>query len=175
MNTNQQQNIGDAFGKEIGDRYEQELGKQGKITLTSCLVALHSAIQPGPDESKPETEKVNITKFSDYSKKMSMDKEVIAFFTGLGYDVGWDANHREGIEWHEIIKDGELVCQIDAGVPLDDIVADIIQFHQGREGASKSNYKISGPDSETLQAFFKAVYDFKINHILPNGQMLLPL
>jgi len=125
------------------------------------------------------TNMMNCSVFGDNNKKMSTDKEVIAFFTGLGYDVDWDANHREGAEWHEIIKDGELVCQIDTGVPLDDIlvdiITDIIQFHQGKPGISESNYKISSPDTDALKAFFKAVYDFKINRILPNGQMLFPL
>lgn len=59
------------------------------------------------------------------------DKGVREFFEMLGYSVSWDSNYRSHEKWYEIRNEDGLICQIDMGVPLDDIIMDIVQFHQG--------------------------------------------
>lgn len=73
------------------------------------------------------------------------DAKVTAYFEALGYTVGWDQNRTHG-SWHEI-KDskGDLICQIDMGVPLADIVEDMTAMAAGRPGTSGSDYTICAP------------------------------
>lgn len=86
--------------------------------------------------------------------------EVKDYFEKLGYDVSWDFNRRDNEKWWEILdEDGLCIVQIDMEIPLSDILEDICQFHLGKEGTSKSNYKISGPDSDEMKELFKKVYE----------------
>jgi hypothetical protein len=88
------------------------------------------------------------------------DGEVRDYFEKLGYDVSWDFNKRSGERWWEISnKNGKLIVQIDMDVPLSDIVEDICQFHQGKLGTSKSDYELSGPESDEMDKLWKEVYE----------------
>ena len=71
--------------------------------------------------------------------------EFTALFESLGYKVSWDFNKGSGTSWYEIMDDRGLVCQIDMGVPLADIVEDLVSLSNGGEMISKSDYTISGP------------------------------
>jgi len=91
------------------------------------------------------------------------DGEVKQYFEKLGYRVSWDMNTRAGEKWWEIFdkKSGQLIVQIDLGVPLADIIEDICCFHKGKtEGTSKSNYKFSGEPGPRMNAFYKKVYRY---------------
>jgi hypothetical protein len=90
------------------------------------------------------------------------DKGVQEFFEKLGYSVTCDSSRRTGESWFEIHDDG-LVCQIDQGVPLTDIVKDICQWHLGKDGVSESDWKCCGPDTPELRLLFKRVYDWHYN------------
>lgn len=60
------------------------------------------------------------------------NREVVAYFKLLGYDVQYDSSRRLGVYWHEIIgKDGHAICQIDGGVPLGALRVDMIAWHKG--------------------------------------------
>lgn len=88
----------------------------------------------------------------------------------MGYDVGSDGK-RYGQQWWEIWKDDELVCQIDMGVPLQDIVDDITQWHLGKDGVSKSEWTLSGPETPALKDLFRKVHDFKVYGIVPTDHL----
>lgn len=72
---------------------------------------------------------------------------VAAFFRALGYTVTWDAN--KSTRWYEILADNQIVCQIDIGPPLADIVEDLTQLAAGRPGTSKSDYVINVGSGDT--------------------------
>jgi hypothetical protein len=98
--------------------------------------------------------------FDDNSSNTKKPKEYVrAYFERLGYEVDLDFNLALDQEWWQIMRDGKLIVQIDKGVPLDDIVMDICQFHQGKLGISKSDYELRGPDSPEMTELFKKVYD----------------
>jgi len=82
--------------------------------------------------------------------------EVNDYFEKLGYQVTWD--FRSGERWWEIIKDDDLVAQIDMGVPLSDIVEDFCCFHLGKSGTSKSDYKVNGHGPQ-FDEMLKRVYE----------------
>lgn len=103
------------------------------------------------------------------------DKGVREFFEMLGYSVSWDSNYRLHEKWFEIIGENGLACQIDMNVPLEDIIMDIVQLHQGKPGISKSNYKINGPDIDEMKKLFKVVHDYKVYGVMPDGQMILKI
>jgi hypothetical protein len=88
----------------------------------------------------------------------TIDSEVRDYFVILGYDVDWDYNRAAGESWHELYKDGKLVAQIDKGVPLEDIIADLCAFHLGKDGVSMSDYKINGHGPE-FDELLKKVYE----------------
>ncbi len=89
------------------------------------------------------------------------DKEVKDFFVSLGYEV--EQNGRYCRPWWEIFKDGLLVCQVDTGVSLQDIIDDMSEMALGNPGISKTNYIISGEDSDDLTELFYKVRNSKIN------------
>lgn len=90
----------------------------------------------------------------------------VVYFNRLGYTVSWDTNTRQGLEWYEILEAGELVCQIDMGIPLADAIEDITCWAQGREATSKSNYAIIAPPSIRTDRLFRNV---------ANNQMTQPI
>lgn len=102
------------------------------------------------------------------------DKGVREYFQKLGYTVECDGRRWKEY-WYNISDEDGLVCQIDQGVPLADIVMDIIEFHQGKPGVSKSDYTLSGEESPEQKLLFKRVYDFEKFGIMPDGQMELGL
>lgn len=109
-------------------------------------------------------------------KKERKDKGVQEFFEQLGYYVTWGHNYRRGEEWFELYDDDVMVAQVDTGVPLKDIVEDMIAWHQGREATSKSDWTcIGNPDSKEMKLLFKRVHDCKLYGIMPNGQTTLAL
>lgn len=73
------------------------------------------------------------------------DTSVSDYFSSLGYKVGWDSSHRLGERWHELYLDGELVAQIDMGIPLESIREDFIAWNNGGKSTSGHNYKVSAP------------------------------
>lgn len=103
------------------------------------------------------------------SEESKNDREVIQYFESLGYKTSWDWNKREGIAWNEIIHpNGKLICQIDAGVPLNDIIEDFSAWHEQRESTSKSDYDVAGPESPELTELFKKVSESKITEPTKN-------
>lgn len=85
------------------------------------------------------------------------DAKVTQFFIDLGYDMSWDASFRDGVEWHEISRDGSLVAQIDTGIPLAHIIEDLIQMATDKPGTSASDYSISAEDDKTFKTLCRAV------------------
>lgn len=81
----------------------------------------------------------------------------VLYFTRLGYTVSWDMNTRQGLKWYEISEAGEMACQIDMGIPLEDAIEDITCWAQGREATSKSNYEIIAPPCERTDRLFAKV------------------
>lgn len=98
------------------------------------------------------------------------DAGVEEFFESLGYDVGHDGR-RWGQQWFNILKDDHLVCQVDQGVPLTDIVMDMAQWHLGKDGISDNDWTCSGPDSPELRELFKKVYEYKVEGKLPTDHL----
>ena len=86
------------------------------------------------------------------------DEGVQEYFEYLGYEVTWDSSRRSGECWYELMEDGHLVAQVDQGVPLDDIIMDLCQFHLGKHGVSKSDFKVCG-NGPRFDAFLKRVYE----------------
>lgn len=87
-------------------------------------------------------------------------RDVVAYFTRLGYKVGWDMNTREGVRWHEIIDaDGKTVMQVDHGISLMGLREDIICWHEGREATSSEDYTVyvGGIDNPRAAELFRRV------------------
>ena len=110
---------------------------------------------------------------SEYVSPKPKDKGVIEFFEMLGYKVTHDRGNYEF--WYNIIDETGTIAQIDQGIPLDDIITDICQFHLGKEGISKLDYTISGPDTPEMRLLFKRVFDYKMYRIMPDGQLIMNL
>jgi hypothetical protein len=74
----------------------------------------------------------------------TINQEVIEYFESLGYQCDWD--RCGGQKYHEILKDGELVAQIDMGIPLQAIKEDLIHIRDtGSDcGVSEYIYNING-------------------------------
>ena len=113
--------------------------------------------------------------YHSYQAPDPKDKGVVEFFQKLGYQVDQDSSRRLMEFWYDISDENGPIVQIDQGVPLDDIIMDIVQLHQGKEGISKSDYKLTGPPSAEMDLLFKRVHDFKIYGIMPDGQQTLAL
>lgn len=99
------------------------------------------------------------------------DKGVKEFFESLGYKVGQDGK-RFGPSWWEIFRDGCLVCQVDMYVPLQDIIDDMSEMALKKPGISKTDYTISGEDSDDLMNLFHKVRNFKLNGVLPTDHLI---
>ena len=85
------------------------------------------------------------------------------YFTSLGYTVDWDYSKESNEYWYEIYKDGQLVLQIDQGIPLEDVILDLISCHTGKPAESSGReYKISGPENELTKDLYKLVYEHGI-------------
>jgi hypothetical protein len=91
--------------------------------------------------------------------------EIVEYFEGLGYKVDYDYSQRLGESWHEICDDKGLIAQIDIGVPLKDILQDLCQFHLGKPGISKSDYKICG-SGPRFDEMLKEVYEYELNRCI---------
>lgn len=103
------------------------------------------------------------------SQDSKNDREVQEYFELLGYKTSWDWNKREGIMWNEIIHpNGHLICQIDAGVALKDIIEDFTAWHEKREPTSKSDYNVAGPDSPELRELLKKVSENQLSEPTKN-------
>jgi hypothetical protein len=92
-----------------------------------------------------------------FPNKKRVDDGVESFFHKLGYRVTWDCSRREASSWWEIMDDDGVIVQIDQGVPLTDIAEDLKCMYEGKPGTSKSDYKISGPNSARLKLLLKNV------------------
>jgi hypothetical protein len=77
--------------------------------------------------------------------------EVSRYFRSMGYSVTWDFSGRLNRKWYEVMDGQNLVCQIDFGVPLADILEDLPLLAEGKLGTSKSDYVISSEDDEALK------------------------
>lgn len=99
------------------------------------------------------------------------DKGVQEFFESMGYEVGQDGK-RYGQQWWEIFRDGCLVCQVDQGVPLQDIIDDMSEMALGKPGVSKTDYTISGEDNDDLRNLFHKVRKFKLDGTLPTDHLV---
>lgn len=106
-----------------------------------------------------------ITPDSPYYTKSSppsKDEGVQEYFEWLGYRVSWDFNQRRGEQWYELYEDNHLVAQIDRGVPLEDIIMDMCQWHQGKSGISKSDFKVCG-NGPRFDEMLKRVFEHQNN------------
>ena len=74
----------------------------------------------------------------------TIDEEVREYFQSIGYTCDWD--RQDGIYYHEIYKDGELVAQIDKDIPLSAIKMDLIHIRDvdPNKGISEYDYSING-------------------------------
>lgn len=100
------------------------------------------------DDLKSPEEKEREKALKDASRE---DRKVTVYFKKLGYDVTWDQSFRRGEIWHEIMtKDNQLVCQVDKGVPLENIREDMIAWYNGKRGSSKTDYQINGSKKDPL-------------------------
>ncbi len=102
------------------------------------------------------------------------DAGVREFFQTLGYKIECD---RRGLKfWYNLYdEDGHLAAQVDQGVPLTDIVEDMIAWHENREPTSKNDWICSGENGPEMKLLFKRVHDFQLYGILPDGQRTLGL
>lgn len=89
--------------------------------------------------------------------KTDLDQEVRDYFRALGYTVNWDFNQKTGEIWHEISLNGNLVCQIDMGIPLVAIIEDLKCFARNLPGTSKYDYKINMPDNGFFEEMIKKI------------------
>jgi hypothetical protein len=81
--------------------------------------------------------------------------DVPTHFKALGFSV-----QIEGTGWYEIFDEddagcGELLIQIDCGVPLADILEDLPLLAAGQEGTSKNNFVVHGSDDALKRVVVK--------------------
>lgn len=91
------------------------------------------------------------------SEAVVNNENVYKYFTDLGYKVLDDFSSRTCECWHEIYGDKGLICQIDKGIPLNDILEDLKCIAEGKDGTSKSDYKICLPENEETRKFLENV------------------
>jgi hypothetical protein len=102
------------------------------------------------------------------------DAGVREFFQTLGYKV--ECDRRNWDFWYNLYdENGHCAAQVDQGVPLADIVEDMIAWAEEREPTSKSDWKCSGEMGPEMKLLFKRVHDFKLYGVMPNGQRTLAL
>ena len=77
------------------------------------------------------------------------DDGVYAFFTSLCYSVMEDWKRRTGEHWYEIYeKGGDLVMQVDCGIPVAHIIEDLKCMCKGKPGTSASDYTINAKEHD---------------------------
>lgn len=87
-------------------------------------------------------------------------QDFINYFQDLSYQIIPDGNSRLEESWFNVEKDGELICQIDQNVPIEVVVADLVNLHLGVEMKSDfPDYKICGPDSDELKDLCRKIYE----------------
>lgn len=89
------------------------------------------------------------------------DLLVKAYFERLGYEVDWDYKQRTGEHWYEILKNKNLVIQIDNGIPLEAIIEDLLCFADSKPGTSKFDYRINAPDNKVVRELLQKVKEFE--------------
>lgn len=67
------------------------------------------------------------------------DEDVIDFFAKNGFTNSWDFS-KSGEKWNEFFLNGELICQLDMGVPLDHLIEDLKCWKDNKEPTSSSDY-----------------------------------
>lgn len=72
--------------------------------------------------------------------KDTLSQEYTDFFEPRGFQVTWDFDSRTRESWYEILKDGEIVMQVQSGAPLCDLLEDLRALKAGKETCSKTNY-----------------------------------
>jgi hypothetical protein len=77
------------------------------------------------------------------------DCDFAKYFKNLGYGYSWDWSKRDGLQWHELFKDGKLVLQVEM-IDLNQIIKDMCivedveldYFIAGGHGSDREkNYK----------------------------------
>ena len=98
---------------------------------------------------------------NDFLEKQVGNEDFYDYFKKLGCEVSWDCSRRSGEEWYEIYKDGDLLLQVDMGVPLKYIISDFIALHTGEPSTMNfvSDYKITGPETKDTKELYKKVYE----------------
>ena len=71
-----------------------------------------------------------------------VDDDVVRYVRALWFEVTWDMSMRRRQRWYEIYDGDRLLCQIDMGIPLANILEDLPHMAEGRVGTS------AGPDYE---------------------------
>lgn len=71
------------------------------------------------------------------------DKEVINFFAENGFTHSWDFSVQRDDIWNEFYFGGELICQIDIGVPLNCLIEDLKCWKHGKEPTSNYDYTVN--------------------------------
>lgn len=84
-----------------------------------------------------------------------VDDEVSRYFRSLGFEITWDFRHENRTRWYEIFVDGELVAQIDFGVPLARLIEDMILWSEDLSVMDPSDYDICV--SEEREPQFKKI------------------
>lgn len=84
-----------------------------------------------------------------------MNKEIVEYFEKLGFSVDWDFT-KSGSKWYEFYFDQELLCQIDMGISLEDILKDL-SFAKNKTGQESGlDYVISAPEDD-FQKFLNLI------------------
>lgn len=91
-----------------------------------------------------------------------VDDEFARYFRSLGYEVDWDYDRR-GAKWYEILYDGQMICQVDFGVPLEHFLQDLPLLAAGQPGTSSSDYVVRC-QLEHMRALFDRIVHFKEAH-----------
>lgn len=91
------------------------------------------------------------------SGNLAETKSVVQYFEALGYVVSWDRDSNGA--WFELLKKGKMFAQIEMGIPLSDIIEDLICWHLKKPTTSKSDWTLSGPNSATLSEMLRKVYE----------------
>jgi hypothetical protein len=76
-----------------------------------------------------------------------MDEEIVKYFANKGFEVDWD-HSKSGEKWYEFFFDGELLCQIDFGVSLEDLLIDLKRHKNKSLSEFGKDYVISAPEDK---------------------------
>lgn len=89
----------------------------------------------------------------------NQDCEFALYFKNLGYEYSWDFSKRDRKRWHELLKNGELILQIEM-VPLKEIIKDFCTLEE-----TKTDWFVNGPEDK-YQEVLEKVREFEKRKVL---------